>query len=48
MHVAILLRGSGSASGTAITSSPVQGQEQTDDLFVILPFSSRHQLSSCY
>lgn len=35
MHVALfLLRGSGSASGTAVTSSPVQGQEQTNDLFV--------------
>lgn len=35
MHVALfLLRGSGCASGTAVTSSPVESQEQTNDLFV--------------
>jgi len=35
VHVALFsLRGSDSASGTAIAASPVQGQEQTNDLFV--------------
>lgn len=35
MHAALLsLRGSDSASGTATASSPAQGQEQTNDLFV--------------